>query len=820
MQLSKEEQNHNLKSALRFLRNSFVNNLNGEELIRQLNNEACLLTKSRIAALFILDNISYEFKLAGKYSSVKTIEVNRAFDFLIEEGVLSNVLKSGEITVRLINNYDFVWLVPIKNKNTIIAFQLLITDKRHDVSEEQVATLSIINSILADRIIENKYLLDSQHNKTRDNSELFIQIENLKRGAEDLHKIIDSIQEGILLINKDTKQIYDANETALKLISTSKDNLIGKNKDDFFLFFDNMIFKDEIITKEEALLVDIEGNTIPIINATTDITLGEYEYQIISFLDISERKTMEDKIQQSRFELEIKVEDRTRELLTANKELENEIVAKEKAQQENLILVSAIKQTTSLIMITDLEGKIKFANPAVCNKTGYELSELIGKNPKIFKSGNMAEAGYHQLWNNLEAGKSFQCEFKNRKKNGEYFWVSSNISSIIDENGTILSYISVQDDITERKKAEEENLKLLQAIEQTESFVTITDLEYRIEYVNPALTNKTGYSLEELIGKTPVIFKQKGEDSVAYKNSYYAVKNGTQWNGEHHMRSKNGEVFWVSTHISPIRNRSDEIIKYMAVQEDITERKKAELELKSAKEKVEKAERAKSSLLANMSHEFRTPLISILGFSELLEYDLTDNEQKEMIYSIQAGGKRLLNSLESILTLSHLESSNLVFTMKEVNLIPLLHNTVKLFTPGANKKFLELKFETSLEEINVTTEENLLIQTLNHLLDNAIKYTSKGEVKITLDYTIDNENDFILISIHDTGIGITEEDQLIIFDAFRQASEGYSRNYEGFGLGLTIAQKTIHLMKGKITVRSTPKVGSIFTIWLPFSSIK
>ncbi len=106
------------------------------------------------------------------------------------------------------------------------------------------------------------------------------------------------------------------------------------------------------------------------------------------------------------------------------------------------------------------------------------------------------------------------------------------------------------------------------------------------------------------------------------------------------------------------------------------------------------------------------------------------------------------------------------------------------------------------------------------MVDNAIKYTNKGGVKITLDYKIEDNINYILISVHDSGIGIAEEDQQMIFDAFRQASEGYNRNYEGFGLGLTIAQKTIQLMNGRITVESTPNAGSVFTIWLPFKTIK
>ncbi|MFA7419047.1 MAG: ATP-binding protein [Melioribacteraceae bacterium] len=693
-----KEKYNQLYSALTFIQHANDSIESVDELITHLNRNCCSLTKCRVSSLFLLNTTTFEFELSGPHTSSGVIEVQKAFNDLLDVGLITEVLMSGSSVQKEISNYENVHLVPLKSNKMIYAILLMIFDNKTEFEEDGKSILSSLIAVFALRY----FSLFSGRKNTVTNKErtttLLDQIENLKQSRADLHKILDSLHEGIFIVNKTTKQIADVNQTAEQLILTNKESLIGRNKDDFFLFFDTTMFREEIITSEEALLVNINGTTIPIIYTTTDIQLGGYDYQIVSFLDISERKKMEDKIQQSRFELEFIVEDRTRELLNTNKELEEEIA--------------------------------------------------------------------------------------------------------------------------EREKAQEENLKLISAIEQTNSLITITNLESEIEYVNNAVVTKTGYLLDELAGKTPVVFKGRGLDAENYRASLSAVKEGTQWSGEHMMRKKNGQLFWVSTHISPIKNSKNEIIKYMAVQEDITVRKNAELQILNAKEKVEKAEKAKSSLLANMSHEFRTPLISILGFSELLEYDLTDKEQIEMVHAIQSGGKRLLNSLESILLLSHLESSNLNFAMKKVNIIPLIHSSVKLFTSEARKKFLDLNFESSLVEIMVSTEEKYFSQTINHLVDNAIKYTAAGEIRITLDYTIENNMDYVLISIHDTGIGIDEEDQAIIFEAFRQASEGYNRNYEGFGLGLTIAQKTIHLMNGKISVKSKPDEGSIFTIWLPFSSIK
>ena len=691
-----KEKYGSLNSVLRFLQPGSSVPMNANDLISQLNAECSKLTNCRVSSFFLLNQTTFEFVLTGTYSSLSSFEARKVFGDLIEAGFISETLKSGKSAQKQISFYEVAYLIPIKSNEMVFSFLLLIIDKKITLSEETQLVLSALTSIFTLKYFQLSVGNKNTSKESKGKTELIEQINNLKQGTEDLHKIIDSIHEGIFLIDKSSNLIQDANQTAVNLICTPKENLIGKERDDFFLFFDNNVFKDEIITKEEALLITAEGNAVPIIYATSDILIDKYEYQIISFLDISERKMMEDKIQQSRFELEHRVEERTKELGKINYELKNEILEREKAQQENLKLLLAVQQTNSLITITDLEARIEYANEAICAKTGYTFAELLGK--------------------------------------------------------------------------------------------------------------------------TPAIFKAKGLDGENYKASYNAIRSGEQWTGEHMMKKKNGELVWVYAHISPIKNPAGKIINYLGVQEDITERKLAEEQLLQAKAKVERAEKAKSSLLANMSHEFRTPLISILGFSELLEFELTEKEQIEMIHAVQSGGKRLLNSLENILLLSHLESSNLKFVMKKIDVVSLIQNSVALYSPETKKKSLKLEFYSAEKEILILSEEKYLSLIINNLLDNAIKFTTSGGIKITTDYALENNIQYALISVHDTGIGIAAEDQSFIFEAFRQASEGYNRNYEGFGLGLTIAQKTIHIMNGKITVQSTVNAGSVFTIWLPVDS--
>ncbi len=255
-------------------------------------------------------------------------------------------------------------------------------------------------------------------------------------------------------------------------------------------------------------------------------------------------------------------------------------------------------------------------------------------------------------------------------------------------------------------------------------------------------------------------------------------------------------------------------VRMIGTIQDITERKNAESSLILAKEKAEEMNRLKSNFLANMSHELRTPLNGIMGFSELLVENASGDEQRMMAETIHRSGRRLLNTLNLILNLSKIEANK-----QEIHLIPIELNElvtacVGLYDAYAKSRKITIAAVPFTHPLLVVSDRQMLDSILNNLISNAIKYTTEGGVTVS----VSDKGSVAGISIRDTGIGISEEGQQIIFDAFRQVSEGFGRAFEGTGLGLTITKRYIELLGGKIDLESTPGKGSTFTITLPLAA--
>ena len=283
----------------------------------------------------------------------------------------------------------------------------------------------------------------------------------------------------------------------------------------------------------------------------------------------------------------------------------------------------------------------------------------------------------------------------------------------------------------------------------------------------------------------------------------------------------NGDVANVSVQFKVVKDRSVRTYKVFGINQDITDEKRARKELIKAKEKAEEMNRLKSSFLANMSHELRTPLIGILGYAEFLESELKDENLNQMAKIITTSGQRLNKTLNNILDISKIESEKQHINLKEQDLLICLREQIKLFKAAAEAKGLSLKFESDSEILNAYVDEELFTSIINNLLNNAIKYTETGG--ITLTAKRDEYN--AVIEIRDTGIGISKEFFETIFEPFRQASEGYSRNYEGTGLGLTLAKKFTDLMGGTITLESNQEDllngqagGSTFILKFPLTN--
>ena len=457
-------------------------------------------------------------------------------------------------------------------------------------------------------------------------------------------------------------------------------------------------------------------------------------------------------------------------------------------------------------------GKIMEVNPAAVKQTGYTYNKLLGMNISkdlaIPGSGELSLTEWDEM---LINGKPVTTNEKKRRKDGSEYW-DNVLVTFIDFKGT-KACLSVNRDITERKLAEEEILKLSRGVEQSPAMVVITDLDGNIEFINPKVTEVTGYTKEELLGRNTSIFQSGRTPKKTYEELWNTILNGKTWEGNILNKRKNGEEYWESERISPILNDKGEVINYIGIREDITESIKARNDLLEAKEKAEEANRIKSIFLANMSHELRTPMVGIIGFTEILEEECEKPELKEYVTFIHEGANRLMETLNLILNLTKIEAEKLNIEQSKIDVIKNIKKNISTFDKMAANKNIYLKFESDIEQFETETDERMFDQIIRNLVNNTVKFTEVGGVTVSVDKV--KNNSYLKIKVKDTGIGIPEDKQDIIWVEFRQVSEGDSRTFEGTGLGLTITNNFVNQLGGEIKLKSELGEGSTFTVLLP-----
>ena len=498
---------------------------------------------------------------------------------------------------------------------------------------------------------------------------------------------------------------------------------------------------------------------------------------------------------------------------------QDEIQRRKEIEREIRKLSNVAEQAASAIVVTNLKGVIEFVNPAFSEITGYSQEEAIGQTPNILKSGEHTREFYDDIWLKVEAGEIWRGEIINRRKDGSLYWESQVISPVRDENGEVINYVAIKDDISQAKQYESELRNLSNATEQTANGIVITDVEGHIEYVNPAFSVISGYSQEEIIGKTLDIQRSGEHDEAFYNRLDETIARGEIWKGEIINRRKDGSHYWESQVISPVIDEDGEITHHVLVKEDITNRKELEHALALAHEEALVASDLKTKLLANVSHDMRTPLGAIMGYTEMLQmgvFEPLNDEQNEATRAISASTQRLLDFVNNLLSQAQIETGKIVLNnapFKPRKLIDLMGAEVSI----ARTKGLDVNTEIdpSLPEF-IVGDSYWLGQVLHNLFSNAIKFTPEPG-KITVQFLRRNDEQWAL-RIADTGKGIPPDAQNYIFETFRQVDGELSRQeHTGSGLGLSIVNHLVTLMNGKIELESEEGAGSAFTIVLPLN---
>ena len=406
----------------------------------------------------------------------------------------------------------------------------------------------------------------------------------------------------------------------------------------------------------------------------------------------------------------------------------------------------------------------------------------------------------------------FEQEYSD--ENGEPKFMETHIHPFVNESGNVDQVVITAIDITWRKRAEQnlhkalKDLKIMQDAMDEHAIVAITDLNGCMTYVNDKFIKVSGYERDDLLGKNHRILRSGYHSANFFENLWSTISAGKIWQGEIKNRTKTGEYYWVFSTIVPFVDESGKPYEYVSIRTDITEQKKNEEELKTAKEEAEKANLAKSTFLANMSHEIRTPLNAVLGLADLtLETELNQT-QHEYLNIIKSSGESLLSLINEVLDFSKIEAGKLQINHHDFQLRRIIRSTLHLFFYEAKENKLKMGIDIDSDvPDNITGDAQRIKQILVNLLGNAMKFTESGHIVLrivtTNRYSHSNEIE-LKFSVIDTGIGISEDKQDLIFESFTQEDSSTTRKFGGTGLGTTISKQLARQMGGDIGVQCPP----------------
>lgn len=607
----------------------------------------------------------------------------------------------------------------------------------------------------------------------------------IRKSEAKYHALFQLAKDAILVVGMKDGRILDANCSCLEILGYRKEELLatpGYSAIAGAEFpYDNTFWeRGQII---ETAWFDVNGKKVPVqVRGTTVDVDGEMTCLLIA-RDIREILEKEAALKES--------EDKYRDL---------------------------VENTGEGLGAVDPEERFFYANPAACEIFGLPLDKLIGASLYEFLEPHSIEEVNRQTAMRKEGQRSMY-ELEIIRPNKEKRWIILTATPQYNADGSFNGTFGIFRDITKRKLAEakllESEQRLREIVDLTNDWIWEIDPSWRYSYVSPKIVDILGYSVEEMVGRSPFDFLPPEEISGIKEMLRQFVHQYKPLNAiETKAFHKSGKVVYLETSGVPIFNDKGEYIGYRGADRDITLRKLYEKELIISKEKAEESDKLKSSILANISHELRTPLNGILGFAEILKQELHDSPYDTMAGNIHSSGLRLMSTLNAIITLSQLESGKITMTIKPMQLEQGLKSVVRSLESYAAEKRNRINTD-GIKPLTIHTDEQLVKQLFRQILDNAIKFTDGGIISIETDHLIENENSWNLIKVTDTGIGIGKKYFEIIFQEFRQVSEGFGRQYQGSGIGLTISKKIIDLLEGRITVESVEGEGSTFIIWLP-----
>ena len=510
-----------------------------------------------------------------------------------------------------------------------------------------------------------------------------------------------------------------------------------------------------------------------------------------------------------------------------------DITERKLATEELLLLKVVLEQTNTGIVISDArqpDCPLIYVNRPFIQITGYSAEEVIGRNCRFLQGrGTDADAVY-QLRDAVRNGTECRVVIKNYRKDGTFFWNELRISPVRDHLDRLTHFVGMQNDITERIHSEKAQRRLARynqlLLESTAEGIYGMDLRGNLTFINPSAAAILGFDDSEVLGRSAhAIMHHSYSDGSPYPVAdcpiFRTLKTGEVVRLEDQVFwRQDGTSFPVACVAAPIIE-DGEVEGAVVAFSDITERIRAQRDLQTAKDAAEVANQAKSHFLANMSHELRTPLNAVIGYSEMLQEDAQDLGHEELLPDLQkinSAGRHLLSLINDVLDLSKIEAGKMTIYNEMFDIATVIREIAATVEPlvQMNQNRLELKVASDVGTMyaDVTKVKQLLY----NLLSNAAKFSSEGEIRLTVERDGADEASWIQFCVADTGIGMTDEQLDRLFQPFIQADDSTTRRFGGTGLGLALTRRFCQLMGGEVSVRSETGCGSVFTIRLPAAS--
>jgi PAS domain S-box-containing protein len=490
---------------------------------------------------------------------------------------------------------------------------------------------------------------------------------------------------------------------------------------------------------------------------------------------------------------------------------------------------------SQLVAELALDGTILRLNDNYLSALGYAWEEVAGRpHSFLIAETDRSSESYVRFWDDLRSGQSQSGEFRRIGKDEREVWIEATYNPIFDRDGSPTKIVKIAVDVTERFNIQNELKRQEQALRKSEYFLERTG---RIAGIG-------GWEIDLVSGAvqwSPEVFRMHGvepgpqpdlDTAMAFFSPETKVAidavirrsatEGAGWDLDVELNRRDGSVVAVRT-VGSAELAGGKPVRLVGILQEITERKRVEVELRQAKLAADAASQAKSDFLANMSHEVRTPVNGIIGMTHLALRAQPLPQQRNYLVKIDTAAHSLLRIMNDILDFSKMEAGKLSLESITFSLEEMLKNVLDIVGQKAEQKGLRLVLDLDQAVPRFLVGDPLRTgQILTNLVNNAIKFTSVGEVRVRVAASPfsqrpgvspqDLSSPFATIrfSIEDTGIGINEDQIAGLFQSFNQADTSFTRRFGGTGLGLAISRQLAELMKGTITVESEPGGGSIF----------